>query len=363
MPLIHSFSSDYVEARRKLKDACADAGLECHAHVNPIAGPGGEELSTEVVRIGAAQPERIVFVVSGVHGPEGFAGAGCQTQWIQAGRHTEVPPGVAVVFVHALNCYGMASVRRQTEGNVDLNRNFVDFSTELPRNPEYSNIHPALVCDSHKGPARAAADELIDNYIEKHGKAAFHRALEKGQYEYEDGMYYGGQAPVWANQTARSIFAQYRQSVKHSLLIDVHTGFGPYSYGSLIVLPDVGNDASERARSCYGEGVIPASSSEPALPSDRPTGHLYNALEQSLPDATSTPLLVEFGTFDTGYGVEVERAEHWLHLHGDKSTAIGREIRAAYLHYWYPQTREWQEMVWYRFDQIMDRAIRYATSI
>lgn len=42
----------------------------------------------------------------------------------------------AVLFVHALNCYGFAWDRRATAEGWDLNRNFVDFSKPPPPDPE-----------------------------------------------------------------------------------------------------------------------------------------------------------------------------------------------------------------------------------
>ena len=49
-----SFSFTYSEARARFLDAAAEAGFVPANHVNPEKGPGGEELATDVVRIGPA---------------------------------------------------------------------------------------------------------------------------------------------------------------------------------------------------------------------------------------------------------------------------------------------------------------------
>jgi hypothetical protein len=55
--------------------------------------------------------------------------------------------GVAVLYVHALNPYGFSHIRRATHENVDLNRNFHDFSKPLPVNEAYRELHPLLLPD------------------------------------------------------------------------------------------------------------------------------------------------------------------------------------------------------------------------
>jgi hypothetical protein len=54
--------------------------------------------------------------------------------------------GVAVLYIHALNPYGFSHIRRVTQENVDLNRNFHDFlSKPLPVNAAYRELQPLLL--------------------------------------------------------------------------------------------------------------------------------------------------------------------------------------------------------------------------
>jgi hypothetical protein len=59
-----------------------------------------------------------------------------------------IAPNVAVVFIHAVNPYGMSFWRRWNENNVDLNRNFLSGKTTaifLPISyfiPSYEPISP-----------------------------------------------------------------------------------------------------------------------------------------------------------------------------------------------------------------------------
>jgi hypothetical protein len=67
---------------------------------------------------------------------EGFCGSGVQVFALhdQEWRDLAHAEGVAVLYIHALNPYGFSHLRRATHENVDLNRNFHDFSLPLPVN-------------------------------------------------------------------------------------------------------------------------------------------------------------------------------------------------------------------------------------
>jgi hypothetical protein len=76
---------------------------------------------------------------------EGYCGSGVQVfalhdaEWRAKARDA----GVAVLYIHALNPYGFSHIRRATHENVDLNRNFHDFSRSRCRNEPTANCTPA----------------------------------------------------------------------------------------------------------------------------------------------------------------------------------------------------------------------------
>ena len=102
------FSATYSEARARFLDAAAEAGLSPAHHVNPEKGPGGQELATDVVRIGPADASRLLVTLSATHGVEGFCGSGAQVDWLRSGALAAVPGSVAVLMVHAINPHGFA---------------------------------------------------------------------------------------------------------------------------------------------------------------------------------------------------------------------------------------------------------------
>ena len=56
-----------------------------------------------------------------------------------------VATGTSVLFYHAVNPHGFSHGRRVNEDNIDLNRNFRDFSRPIPRNDAYADVHAFML--------------------------------------------------------------------------------------------------------------------------------------------------------------------------------------------------------------------------
>ena len=194
------FARDYAAARRKFKAAAQLAGLDVETHLHPFAGPDGEQLANDTVWIGARDASRVLVVTAGTHGPELFCGSGAQIDLMLNWRAADFP-GVSVLLCHGVNPYGTAWLRRGNEDNIDINRNYIDFSRSLPRNPGYEELHDDFVPPSGGAEALLAADARIEAYGARHGVPALRIATSGGQYTRPDGMFYGGTAPSWSRRT------------------------------------------------------------------------------------------------------------------------------------------------------------------
>ena len=88
----------------------------------------------------------VLVVSSGVHGVEGFFGSAVQTAFLrEAESRAAAGPNDALVFLHALNPYGFAWLRRFDEANVDLNRNLlVDGQPYRGSPPRYAALDRLL---------------------------------------------------------------------------------------------------------------------------------------------------------------------------------------------------------------------------
>ena len=74
-------SDTYQQARDKFQAICANAECAVQSYIHPEYGPNGEELATDVAYFGDRDAQRLLVLVSGVHGVEGFSGSATQIGW------------------------------------------------------------------------------------------------------------------------------------------------------------------------------------------------------------------------------------------------------------------------------------------
>ena len=139
------FSSNYATARARFLLASAEAGARLDVLTHPEAvAPNGSSLTTDVAILGPTSGERALVVFSGTHGPEGFVGSAAQIALLRELASRADALSVRLVLVHAINPWGFAHISRTTENNVDLNRNFIDWTQAPPANAHYAELHPIL---------------------------------------------------------------------------------------------------------------------------------------------------------------------------------------------------------------------------
>lgn len=351
------FSKDYFEARSKFRLAATAAGADLVAYRHPHAkGPRGEELFIDVAICGSG--DTTMLSVAGTHGIEGYAGAAVLTGWLREG--TPNVPGLRQVFVHALNPYGFAWDRRVTEENVDLNRNFVDWTAALPANADYGLLAEAIAPASLDDAATEAASRALRNYAREHGAFAMQETISKGQYTHPRGMYYGGAREQWSATTLRQIVATHAQPCRRAAVLDFHTGLGPYGQAELISEDTTDSPAYRRACAWFGSEVSSTRAG------DSVSAQVYGSLDSAIPsmfgDAETTTICVEYGTQSTLEVFFALRADNWLHAvggldHPDRA-AIKSQVRAAF----YPEADDWKAMIWERGKAVISQAIAGLTS-
>lgn len=341
--MVDAFSSSYAEARARFSAAAAAAGLDVEPHVHPLRGRDGEELAMDVARDGPRGAERLLIVSSGCHGVEGYCGSGAQVallrdkDWQAAARAA----GVAVLYIHALNPYGFSWLRRVTQENVDLNRNFQDFSKPLPGNPGYDEIAHLLLPPTW--PPSPEVRAQTQGYIAQRGMAALQAAVSGGQYNHPEGLYYGGVNPTWSNVTLRHVLQEHGVGARRLGWIDLHTGLGPQGHGERIFACRDDAAALQRARAWWGPevtSIYDGSSSSAWL-----TGLMWTAAYDELPQAEYTGIALEFGTLPVMDVIEALRAEHWLENHPEAPADQARQIKQQLRDAFYIDQPEWKRRV------------------
>jgi hypothetical protein len=348
------FSANYAEARERFRKTVAATGGAFESLANPGKGPDGGSLSAEAAWFGPRGATHALVLVSGTHGVEGFCGSGAQIGWIAGGGPKRLPAGVGALVVHAINPHGFAWLRRVTEDNVDLNRNFIDFSRPLPQSPAYDAIAAHVSPKDWTGPGRAAADKALDAYARKHGDFGLQAAISGGQYAHPGGLFYGGKGPTWSRRTLLDLAGRHLGKSRRVALVDFHTGLGPYGHGELICPHPADSPVTRRAEAWFGkEMTVPARGNSTSAVIQ---GTLGAGLEAALPGAEFTDIGLEFGTLPPKDVILALRADNWLHLHGDPNSPEGRAIKRKIRDAFYQDKDDWKEMILARSLDIVARA-------
>ena len=342
-----AFSRRYAEARQKFLAAARAAGLPVQSHVHPEKGRDGEELAMDVARDGPADAPNVLIVSSACHGVEGYCGSGVQVHALAdaALRARARRSGVAVVYIHALNPYGFSHVRRTTHENVDLNRNFHDFAQPLPVNAAYRDLHALLL--PAQWPPTPDNQAAIAAYATQHGSAALQAAITRGQHEFADGLFYGGTAPTWSNQTVRQVLREHGSACKRLAWIDLHTGLGPCGLGERIYAgPDDATTLARTRRWWDGGGTTPITSFyDGSSTSAFLTGLMWMSAPQECPQAEITSMALEYGTQPFEQVTQALRAEHWLHKHPEAPAAQAAGIKQQMMDAFYTDLPQWRSAI------------------
>lgn len=353
------FSDSYAQARERFLRAAADAGLEVESRPHPAVGRDGEALAMDVAREGRADAGKLLIVSSACHGVEGFCGSGVQVAALRdnAWREHARQHGVAVVYIHALNPYGFSHIRRTTHENVDLNRNFHDFSQPLPVNTAYRELQPLLLPE--QWPPDEANRAAIAGYLAERGMAAYQAAITAGQHEFADGVFFGGTQPTWSNLALREVLRAHGRGARQIAWIDIHTGLGPSGVGERIYAGRNDEAAIARTRAWWGgNGATPVTSIyDGSSTSAFLTGLMCNAIYEECPQAEYAGIAMEYGTVPLQDVLSALRGEHWLHLHPEAPAGLAAQIKQQMKDAFYTDTDAWKDQVLRQAKEAMRQAV------
>ena len=347
MSIEAGFSHSYREARGKFIEAAQAAGLLVESRRHPETGREGEELAMDVAREGDPNASRLLILSSACHGVEGFCGSGVQVSALRdaAWREHARDNGVAVLYVHALNPFGFSHLRRTTQENVDLNRNFHDFAKPLPKNAAYRELHDLLFPDTW--PPSKENDEALAAWVRKNGQPAYQAAISSGQHEFPRGMYFGGDGPTWSNRTLREVLRSHGRRAARIAWIDFHTGLGPSGLGERIFAgPDDATQVARARRWWDGGGKTPVTSIyDGSSTSARLTGMMWSSIFDECPQAEYTGIAMEYGTQPLLEVLHALRSEHWLDQHPEAPAAQRAQIKQQMLDAFYTDTPQWKQRI------------------
>ena len=345
-----AFFDSYDDVRAYLQQLTSHLGVEIYSH----AVDASDDLYIDSFYLPAEEQTNLIVLTTGVHGMEGYIGTTMLDVFFTEIYPTLDRANTGVLVVANVNPYGMKYYRRYNENNVDLNRNFIlDWdSFDLSSNKEYPKVDTFL---GPTGKIRNGFWHEVGFYLSL-GKTAITEgadtvsdALLTGQYEYPQGVYYGGTGDEASTVYLKDVFSQCLDSAYENIVhIDLHSGYGPRY--NMVIFNSVFETMTEaQSREAFGYDYIIAHDSESfyATTGDT-TDFFYRLAQQKQAEAELFSTCFEFGTigdafFDTilslKYTVD-ENRNHWY----PTSNAISAEIvRQNYFELFYPTETAWRE--------------------
>jgi hypothetical protein len=340
------FSANTTEADAKFSNAARAAGATLTQVRHPLPGPAGEALFMSFARVGAPKAKKVLLVLSGTHGCEGFAGAAVQTGLLENHEALLAGGAAALVFVHLVNPWGMAWSRREDHENIDLFRNFHYHDDPIQPDPLFDVVDDAMDLPHYAQHSAEHKARVRSELIAQHGsEARLIAAIRRGQHHRPRSQMFHGTAPAWSLQVLRETLPPLLAGCRQLVVVDVHTGFGGYGVGTVMSYDAPGDPRHERIKRWMGGTVY-----TPGMDADIPAHPKspFGFIADWVPGVKVTAAILEYGTFPPEETRDVFPLNHYYHVYGDPRSPAGREVGKRYRRFCYPEEPKWMGLVWAR---------------
>ena len=351
-----SFLGSYDEIRTHLHervDELTAAGITVEHTAYAVDESDGLYIDT-IYLPSNGEKTNLILLTTGVHGMEGYIGAVMLDVFFEEIYPTLNLENTGILIVANVNPYGMKYLRRYNENNVDLNRNFIlDWDNfDVAINDKYP------IVESFLGPTGKIGNALWHEasfYLSLAKEALtvgadmISDALLNGQYEYAQGVYYGGNGDEISTTYLKSVFLDCLTGEYENIVhLDIHSGYGP-RYNMVIFNSQFDTMTEEETKAAFGYDYIIASDSEAfyATTGDT-TDYIYRLAEQLDADKSLFSTCLEFGTIGDDFLSSIlslkytvdENRNHWYPTDNAISEQI---IHEHYMELFLPAETAWRE--------------------
>lgn len=351
---LEAYSDDYATARQRFGELASKLGWQLESHSIGITGPSGEDLSVDVAWSEGTDSDKALLVSSGVHGVEGLFGSAVQVALLeQWQRGTQ--PEIKTILLHAVNPFGFAWLRRCDENNVDLNRNFLlDDEAYAGAPPLYGQLDPLL---NPKRPPSRFEPFLLKALIAvaRHGMPALQQAIACGQYEFPQGLFFGGHGPSRTYQMLGELLGRLLTGVQEVVQLDLHTGLGKRGGCRLLIDYPLTERQRTQMTDWFGQDVSEVAATRGAVYSARGGLGRWCAAQELA--ASYLYACAEFGTYHPIAVLAGLRAENQSHHWGSPSEAATIRAKERLKELFCPRAPIWRAQALAKAIDLVDRAV------
>ena len=296
------------------------------------------------------QNQKLNIIISGTHGVEGYPGSVMQCTTLDSiikEKDIYDTERTSYLFIHALNPYGYFHNRRCTKNNVDLNRNYLDkFQTTDYPQQIYELITTYLYSFKFIF--------LFFSILFQYGYTKSREYIVKGQYNYDKGLFYGGEKREYNIDVLENILNKVNISSYADICIyDIHTGLG--KYGNLSVM--VQNHTYEKITKfiCLNGTTEIVNVSLDSMYQDS-KGSITEGIEQYFKrksfEGSIYPIILEYGTYSNIQIFIGLVLENYYYINNSIDWYIRQnKLRKLF----FPDKKYWKLLVLSNYDDIMSQ--------
>ena len=350
------FFSTYEEVRENLKNRVGRLKADgVTVEVSEYAIDESDGLYIDNIYLpSASEKTNLIVLTTAVHGMEGFIGSVMLDVFFEEIYPTLDTEKTGILVVANVNPYGMKYLRRYNENNVDLNRNFIIDWDNFDRasNKDYPEVREFLQPEGKIGNAlwhevgfyASLAKEALTKGADKVSDA-----LLTGQYEYPQGVYYGGNGDEKSTAYLKGVFEDCLDGEYENIVhIDIHSGYGPRY--NMVIFNSVYETMTEaETKKAFGYDYVISHDSESfyATTGDT-TDFFYRLAEKKNTDKGLFSTCFEFGTIGDSFMDSIlslkytvdENRQHWYPTENKVSSQV---VHENYKELFYPTETQWRE--------------------
>jgi hypothetical protein len=228
------YPSDYENARHLFRILAGELDERYNNVQNfsiKVPSQIDDDLTVDISYLPAQKDStNLIILISGLHGVEGYVGHAVQQLFVRMHLNDHLVEDTGILLIHGVNPFGFKYTRKVTENNIDLNRNSPSgeslYETINDGYPVvYDLVNPKAKVNKSSLGNRLFFLKAI-NEIRKASLPVLRQAVLQGQYEFAEGIYYGGKQPEPQIEALEPLIASISRPYQKILALDIHTGYG-----------------------------------------------------------------------------------------------------------------------------------------